>query len=218
MKSLIFLGILLLARLCTVKAQSSFLNLDFEQASIIPIPGSPYFPKAVYTTNALPEWTAYIGGVVDPVIHYDNVSLGAALVSIHDSGSLQPILEGNYTVLLQPSFPDGAVSAAIGQTAQVPSDSLSVRFFGSGAYNVTFAGQPIPLITLGTATNYTVFGGDISSFANQIGELRLTGFGLIDNIVFSPIALPEPGSLALIGLGAIFLCRKINKQKKKETG
>ncbi len=69
----------------------------------------------------------------------------------------------------------------------------------------TFAGQTIPLATLGSTSTYTIFGGDISSFANQTGELRFQGGGLLDAIRFSDLPVPEPGVGALFGLGALLI-------------
>jgi len=85
-------------------AQGTFVNLDFESANIIPDPTSPYYPYAVSVANGLPGWTAY-GGTFAGDILYDTVSLGAAAISIHDTNSHEPILQGSYTVLLQGSFP-----------------------------------------------------------------------------------------------------------------
>jgi hypothetical protein len=67
--------------------QGTFVNLDFERARIIPIPNSPYYPYAVATSNALPGWTDY-NAVAPSVILYDEVTLGAAAISIHDTKQL----------------------------------------------------------------------------------------------------------------------------------
>jgi len=197
------------------QAQGAFQNLDFEQAKIIPISGSPDFPLAVDVTNAMPGWTAYIGGAAENVIIYDTISLGAAQISIHDNNSTKPVLEGAYTVFLQPSFPSGSLSAGVGQTGQIPLGSMSLSFYGTGAYSVTFAGQQIALSALGTGQNYTIFGGDVSMFANQTGELRFTGAGLLDNIVFSSQAIPEPGTIALSGLALVACVTRLRKKLER---
>ena len=54
-----------------------FVNLDFESATITQVPGFPYF---VYASNAIPAWTAYLGGNSQEIIGYDTVSLGGAAV------------------------------------------------------------------------------------------------------------------------------------------
>jgi hypothetical protein len=70
---------------------------------------------------------------------------------------------------------------------------------------VTFAGQPIPLVALGSTSIYTIFGGDISIFANQAGELLFQGGGLLDAIQFSNLPIPEPSVFGLSTLGALLL-------------
>ncbi len=59
----------------SISGQSTFRNLDFEQATIVPIPGSPC-PFDIYASNALSGWTAYIGGAAQTGIIYDTKSLG----------------------------------------------------------------------------------------------------------------------------------------------
>lgn len=196
----------------------SFVNLDFEDAEIIPLVGNPYYPYAVASTNALPAWSVYVGGTTDNVVHYDDLSLGAAWVSIHDTNSIAvtdgffSILQGRYTVALQPLFPGGAISAAIGQVGTVPATSQSIRFYATGQIAVSFAGQGIPTFLLGSTPTYNIYGGDISAFDGQTGELKFQGivvpggFGpALDNIFFSNQPIPEPSSFALFGVGALLL-------------
>jgi hypothetical protein len=115
------------------------------------------------------------------------------------------ILEGTYTVSLQPAMAGPPISVAIGQTGQVPATAESIRFYGqgNGAYLVTFAGSQIPLVMLGNGPNYTVFGGDISPFATQTGELLFQGAGLLDAIAFSDQPIPEPNTFGLLVLGGM---------------
>ena len=83
--------VLLLAAAPNARSQSTFVNLDFESAHIIPDPASPYYPNAVSMSNGLPGWSAY-GGTFSPGqdIIYDTLSLGAAAISIHDANGLIP--------------------------------------------------------------------------------------------------------------------------------
>ena len=205
-------GLTVLLSAAGALGQGTFQNLDFEQARIIPIVGNPLYPEAVATTNALPGWTAYIGGSPVDVVLHDDVSLGAALVSIHDSNSVVTVIQGRYTVQLQPSYPGGATSAAVGQVGTVPNTAQSIRFYGNGPISASFAGQQIPLSVLGSGSSYTVYGGDISAFAGQTGELRFQGivapFGFgssLDNIFFSDLPVPEPSTFGLFALGALLL-------------
>jgi hypothetical protein len=79
---------------------------------------------------------------------------------------------------------------------------------------VAFNGTRIPLSLLGTSTNsQSIWGGDVSSFAGQVGELRFFGLGRFDNIFFSPQAIPEPRMFGLFGLGSLLLgCRFLKRR------
>ena len=208
-------------------AQTPFQNLDFEQATIIPIVGSPYYPYQVETADALLGWTTYQAGNIVTSIGYNTLAVGAALVSIHDTSDTYSsmyggVIDGNFTVLLQPSFPGAGMSAAIGQTDVVPVNAQSVRFYANGPISVSFAGLPISLSVLGMGSNYTIYGGNISAFAGQSGELRFTanaispsGWGTaLDDISFSRLPVPEPSVVGLLTLGSLLLGWRWRQQRK----
>lgn len=102
----------------------------------------------------------------------------------------------------------------ISQTGMVPSGTKSLlmevrQYLG---FIVTLGGQAINMVPLQTASNYTLYGGDISSFSGQLAQLSITApptgvpnAVLLDDIVFSPNAVPEQSELALSTLGAILL-------------
>ncbi len=172
-------------------SQGTFVNLGFENPVLPLTPVNSEVP----ITNGLPGWVGYIAGdQVDHVL-YNTVSIGAAAISLQGPGSLAPVLEGNYSAILQCSF-GGLNSAAIGQTGQIPLDAQSLVFFEQnfGSLNVTFAGQPISLVRLGSGANYDIIGGDISAFAGQTGELRFitapNSSGVLDYIQFSNQVVP----------------------------
>lgn len=189
--------------------QGSFANLSFENP-ILPLNPDPTFMVPV--TNALPGWAAYVGGIQLDRVVYNTVSLGAAAVSLHGPGSLEPAFDGNYCVILQVQVPGGTPNAAISQTGEIPPDALSVVFY---TYNLnialTFAGQYIATLDLGSGGNpngYHRLVGDISQFGGQTGELRFTAVnssGRLDLIQFSNQPIPEPGIVGLIVLGTLFL-------------
>ena len=187
-------------------SQGTFQNLDFEG----PIP--PLIPDPiglVPISNALPGWTGYLTGVPTDRVFYPHVALGSPSISVVDqqSGTHQPI-QGSYSVFLN--------SAAIGQAGQVPGDALSILFLRTpqSGFQVSFAGQNIPLVQLGSSGDNVIMAGDISMFAGQTGELRFGGAGLFDNIQFSPSAIPEPGALAVGLLGAIVWLRWLKRHKR----
>jgi hypothetical protein len=107
------------------------------------------------------------------------------------------------------------VSAAVAQTAQIPSDARSLVLNARTArLDVTFGGIPIPFAVLSSYPDYSVIAGDVSQFAGQTGELRLTvpwigvsgwNYTYLDYIRFSPSMIPEPSSLGLLALAVLLL-------------
>jgi len=193
-------------------SQPFFINLDFES------PVLPLVPDIIFqvsASDAMPGWTGYIGGNQVNRVVYNTVSLGAAAISLQTQGGFITPYQGNFSVVLQPTFHDGAVTAAIAQTGQIPQDARSITFLTGPAtfLQVTFGGQSISLVAAGVGPNYVIKAGDISSFAGQIGELRFTGVaaggglpgggGFLDNIQFSTNPIPEPRLLGLTALGVL---------------
>jgi hypothetical protein len=112
-------------------------------------------------------------------------------------------------------------AASIGQTGQIPLDTVSLLFYLSlnSSIQVTFNGQIIPLVQTGSTANYVIMDGNISSFAGQTGQLLFTalpnvGYGLIDNIQFSTTPVPEPSTLGLTALGGFLFAWRCRKARK----
>jgi len=190
-----------------------FVNLNFENAVITPDPSSPYYPNAVYASDAIPGWTAT--GFIGPTdILYNSASLGSTSVSILGTSGFPPALDGNFSIYL---YGGGtAPSASISQTAIVPVSAESLLFeaqqSGTGTLQVSLGGQNISFSAISTGSNYTLYGGNIpSAFDNQSEQLMFSAlegannFWNIDDIQFSPSAVPEPSVLALGALGALSL-------------
>jgi hypothetical protein len=194
-----------------------FANLDFENPVLPLMPNGAQIP----TTNAIPFWTAYYSSSLQgtsstPVIFYDGVSIGGAAIALEDanapSGGGPLPIQGQYSVLLEGSSSSTPTAASIGQTGQIPLTALSLLFYLSldSSLQVTFNGQLIPLVQIGSTPNYDIMGGNISAIAGQTGQLLFTalpngGYGLLDNIQFSSTAVPEPSVLGLSALGGVFL-------------
>jgi hypothetical protein len=192
-----------------------FINLNFENAAIV-YDSSGQFASSVYASNAVSGWTAYIAGVSQTDIMYNDRTLDNACVSLQGTNSsvLTPI-QGYYTMLLLgASAYAQQQSASVGQTGQIPLTALSLIFWGYvGQDDVSFAGQTLSLVILGSTANYNIYGADISAFAGQTGLLLFTASpqeeDVIDNIQFLSSSVPEPNVISFVALGSALLvwCR-----------
>jgi hypothetical protein len=179
MKTLYFhtLSAIALASVSLVRAQGTFQDLNFEEANIVPIPGQQY---AITVANALPGWAVDYGNVQQTQIFYNDASLGATQVTLDANGypgTPGPILEGNFSVLLQAGFVNGTLtSASINQTGQIPSGTQSLLFdSASGGFSsqqppeVFIGNDLLTLFPVGTgqgvSTSYTIYGANIFAWA-----------------------------------------------------
>jgi hypothetical protein len=195
------------ATLETSFAQGTFQNLDFELANVQDLP--PGQGESVAVTNGVPGWGIFPELPGGMMLH-NSLPLGGAAVSVN--GPQLPadqILQGVYTVALYHSVAGPPMTAGIFQTGQLPGATKSIQFYGTGTLALSFAGQDIPLFPIGKSANYTIYGGDISPFAGQTGQLLFTGNAFLDNIQFSDAAIPEPGLTALAGLGVVLLSLRL---------
>ena len=200
-----------------VHAQS-FMNLDFESATIVSDPSSPYYPYAVYTSNAIPGW-AVTGNFLGPdEIFYNDLSLGSPSVALLGTGGPIAPLDGAFSIdLYGGAGPSTAVS--ISQMGLVPSNAASIRFVAQppnpllgGPLLVSLGGQNISFSPISTGSNYTLYGGNIPSIlAGQIEQLTFStptdggnNYWEIDDIQFSSSSVPEPNIFGLLALGGLF--------------
>ena len=216
-------GIILLS--ISARAQTPFQNLDFESAQVPDV----YNPQNLFAPwpLALPGWTGYFGTNTVGQAVVNTVSLGKYNISVlgHNAAVFGPI-DGNWSAVIQAGFEpfQPALSATLAQTGFVPPGTLSLQMkvrpnLPSDVNNmlVTLGGQPITMLPLATDTNYaatTLFGGNISPFAGQTAELRITVLSIppganstleLDSIVFSPAPVPEPAipTITLLALIAL---------------
>jgi hypothetical protein len=223
MKPIIIKITIVAMTLAAAKVHSQgFVNLNFENATITPI--DSIFPTYIYASNAIPGWTAYLGGNSQDAIGYDTVSLGGAAVFIEDTNvnSLGPVpLQGTYSIFLEGSSASTPTAASIGQTGTIPVSSQSLVFYGGidGTFQVTFNGQPLNYVETGSTANYGIYTADISTYAGQTGQLLFTAGvnsgAMIDNIRFLSTPVPEPGTFALVAVGGIALGLVKNRQRRQ---
>jgi hypothetical protein len=209
-------------------AQGTFQNLDFESATPStpitgPIIGAHYQPMGL----AFPAWTAYVGTVQQTEVLQNNYTLGLASVDLFgpnystagpSPGVVPGTIDGNYSVFLQSGGDpqsSALVGASIEQTGMVPQGSQSLEFeawqTASTEFSVSFNGNNLSPVVLGTGANYTLYGVNISPYVGQTGSLEFTanysGTGAswlgLDDIAFSPTAVPEPNPLVLTGVGVL---------------
>jgi hypothetical protein len=208
----IIIGLLLL-----ISSQAGFpqgfVNLNFESAKIIPDPASGYYPYGIAITNALPGWAVF--GSTQGDITYNAPSVGSTFVTLWATNGAQ--ISGNYSILLTGGL--SPFPATISQTGLVPAGSESLLFeaqAGSSTLQVSLGGQNLTFIALSSGANYTLYGADVSTFANQTEQLMFSAINVssglnnwnIDNIQFSTSAIPEPSALALSALGGLFFLRR----------
>jgi len=207
MKRAAAIGILILLVGISRGLSQGFINLDFEHPVLPLTPVNGQVPSL----DAIPGWTAYTYGSPASQVFYNTVSLGAAEVSLQGPGSLQAIIpQGNYAVVLQGSTGGTPGTAAIGQTGLIPINAQSLIFWGGSALNgVSINGQTLSLVETASTPNYNIYAANVSAFAGQTNQLLFTvpvGFSeIIDNVMFSTSPVPEPGTLAVLGAGAVLL-------------
>ena len=130
-------------------------------------------------------------------------------------------MDGNYSVLLQeggdPSLNGNLVNASIAQTGLVGLGYQSLQFrawtISSTVFSVSFNGNDLSPVVLGSGANYTLYGVDISSYAGETGTLEfsaLEGSGAswlgLDDIAFSTTAVtPEPNIVLLTAMGGLLV-------------
>ena len=195
-----------------------FANLDFEQSTIISSSPTGYG----FNTGAanVPGWTQS-GGWADAnysggsTLIYNNQPLDDPGVALEGTDYWTAAIEGDYSIFLLGGShlsEGGTNGVSIGQTGRIPLTAQSITYWGASwnRLNITFNGHILSLYAISNTANYTIYGGDISAYAGQTGELLFTapwvaGGGLIDNIHFSSQPIPEPDAFSLLAIGILFV-------------
>lgn len=220
------LALTLLLVVRSVPAQSTFVNLDFESAVVVPEHFGP-LPFA----SAFPGWTGYLGANPVSEAGHNLTPLNSPWITLYGPPSFG-ILQGQYMAQLQArNVGDPAASfAALSQFGTVATETKSFWITARGPVNtlqIRFAGAPVALLPVPTPENPWRYAGDISSFAGVSGELRITlgpgefGPGLsrvsLDEIVFSSQAVPEPQAVLLLLSGIGWLAISFRTRNSFQT-
>lgn len=203
----------------------TFQDLDFESATFVQTGSGLSF------SDAFPGWNGFSGTNQLSYALYDNAALDSTVIGILDSNAPAvvttyisgSVIQGNYTAFLEAGVQLGSDSApadaSLSQTGLVPGGTKSLSFlaFTNGPFAVSLGGTSLNLISSPVAgQNYSLFQADVSAFAGQTEELDFTVFAdnpydnrirslVLDDILFSPDAIPEPSSLSLVVVGVACL-------------
>ena len=196
-----------------------FVNLRFESTTITPV----VFPGGTRYTATVPGWTWTPGG--NPVngdpnsVGFNDLALSSAAVNLEGTNMFAPYsaIQGNYSIFMQGASYNGGRGSTIGQTGQIPANAKSITYWG-GNFQVSFDGQPLSFTDMSNALTYAVWTADISAYAGQTGELLLTcaehNAGMLDNIQFSSLPVPEPSTFSLFGICILLLCWRMKPPNK----
>lgn len=211
---------------------ANFSNLDFERwIPSDPIPGDPY--NRYPASRAIPRWTAGTLNASDIPVGINDRGITAAGVSVYTLVGYPPgpnppasmVLQGERSVYLQAGveLPDGPlVSSSLWQSGTVPDGMQSLEFLvgaDHSTFTVSIDGVIGQVTSLGSPSEPTKnpairYALDLQGMAGREIELKFTvGFdpgevvgGLIlDDLRFSPVQVPEPETVVLIGIGVGFL-------------
>jgi len=216
---------ILLTKINAVFAQGAFVNLDFEDTSIL----QNQSPGFVDATEAFPGWSIYYGTNQQTFVLYNSAGIGSTTVDLigtnGDVGLGHKSIEGGFSALLQGgisgSGPFYETAASLRQTGLVPATAHSLFFKAhelDGRFSVFLGGMSIPYFAISNGPSYTLFGADVSAFAGQTAELNFSllrepGLAssdwVLDSIQFSTSVIPEPSVATLAVLGVVVVGWKL---------
>jgi|ERR1700677_962781 len=174
----------------------NFMNLDFEQAQIVPL-SSGYTPTdaddPISAASALPYWTVTEDGILCNAVWGEPDALDETSVALVSTGSSPSPIQGNYSVQLS-SYADAPAnlytSSAISQMGLIPAGTESIQFLivnPSPPFNypypypgvtcnpvVTLNGTQISLQETADSGGVMTMVGDVSAFAGTAATLTFS--------------------------------------------
>ncbi len=199
---------------CASAVAQTFQNIDF---GLTHVPNATPWGTQVLVSEAFPFWATYFGVLPTISVGYNGVpgaDGGIALITPDDTSDEG--IPGHNTAFLQAGSGNfGLVSVALAQTAQFPAGTMSLLFVATppngGGWQVSVGGQTIPVVEVSQVdTRFNEYEANISAFAGLTEELRFTALPgtsganmWLGEIQFSPMEMPEPSTLALVGLGFV---------------
>jgi hypothetical protein len=211
-KSLLFT---LAASVALAAGAQEFVNLNFESATVQT--NDPTFGWLDWNLAA-PGWN-HSSGSATAFIYYGLGHIGIdQIYFLMDSNSLSWMsgtqLAGNYSLAFASGYhtiagtPISWVTAFISQTGSIPASSRSLWMLATGPFQVFLGGTEISM----DAQGGNLYAGDISGLAGiTTAELKIANaapigqvhdYAVVDDILFSPITVPEPSCVALWVFGA----------------
>jgi hypothetical protein len=221
MKSIkIRFGLLTLAAGAVLSASAQeFTDLNFESAIVQT--NDPVYGWLDWNLAA-PGWS-HSSGSATAFIYYGLGHIGIdQIYFLMDSNSLSWMsstqLAGNYSLAFASGYdtlagtPVSWVTAYISQTGSIPASARSLWMLATGPFRVFLGGTEINMLPQGG----DLYAGDISVLAGTTAELKIANaapfeqyqdYTVVDDIIFSPIIIPEPSCVTLWIFGAALVSR-----------
>ena len=187
-------------------AQGTFVNLDFEAATV------PYLTNSsgwVSAAEAFPGWTVLTDENAKTMVPYNRMPSGSGYVGLTANSYIRWMQQaGNYSARFMPW--EGS-SCSLMQTGTVPGDAKSLQFVAGSLsartpLTVTFDGHVLPASLVWSDIMRAAYSVDVSPYAGTTGELRFTGSidpsgsGRYDFYLDNMVFVPEPQVWQLLGL------------------
>ena len=190
-----------------------FINLNFEGADL----------SGLVLNNPPAGWLAWADGAPGWSSSVSSLDLSLYYVSPHVGINPWYLLldrqggsEGRFAMSMKNGVSDPQdprspwTHTYLTQTALVPVDSRSLSLWAEGRFAVHMNGTPLNVVSLGG----NLWGADVTSWAGTVSELRIFNISpqsdlgdeivvTLDDIQFSTTVVPEPSTLALMGLAGL---------------